>query len=278
MIFALPLISKKKISFEFFLGISIPKYNNLYLTEKGVENYIKNYSEYLDLTYSESGTYSQITTSIPASLVIKYQINDRLNLIGSIEYNSGTASGSKTYTINWNDFNEEYKYSNGYKVVSLVPMVGIEYNMKNFAFYIDTGLNIGDVSHTTEVFYTESGQFYSNKNTYKGIGKGLALSIGGKYFLKVKRIGTLILKAEIFLSSINSLPGTMNSSMVNPIDGDSSSMLDGTFYIFETNPYGTDWFNDMKFYQNLPSSGTIRNIREFSLDFSSIKIGIGYSF
>ena len=277
-IFLLPLIGKKKISFEFFIGISFPNYSNLYLSENGVDNYIKHYSEYLNLKYSESGTYSQITTSIPASFVIKYQINDRFSLRGSVEYNSGTASGSKTYTIKWDDFNEEYTYSNGYKVVSLIPKLGIEYKTGRFALYVDAGINIGDVSHTTEMFYTESGITYSSKNTFKGLGTGLALSIGSKYFFKIKKIGTLILRAEIFLSSINSLPGTMNTSWVNPIDGNDSNSTEGIFYIFETNPYGTGWFEDMGFYQNIPSSDTLRSIKELTLNFSSIKLGIGYSF
>lgn len=276
--FLLPLIGGKKISFEVFIGGSIPNYKNLYLSEKGVDNYLKSYADYLNLSLNEVDDYKPVNTSALLSFTTKYPIDDNFSIRGSIEYNSGSSSGEKTYTLNWPQFQEQYKYSNGYKIVSVLPMLGIEYQIGKLAFYIDGGINIGDISHTTEVSIAESGVIYIKKNTFKGVGTGLALSVGSKYYLKIDKIGTLIFKAEIFLSSINSIPGTMDKSWVNPVNGNGSTSEEGKFYIFDTNPYNTGWFQDMKFYKVIPSPDGIKNIEEFSLNFSSIKLSIGYSF
>lgn len=195
------------------------------------------------------------------------------------ELSSKSISSEKSYHITPNGVEEEHKYDLENKVGYLMPFIGFETRISSFGFYANLGMNFATFSHTQNFNYSENNYSQEREDKFDVKGSGMGVIVGGKYMYKIGNKIKVLIKLEYIYSKIKSLNGDKFSTGSNSSGGNfSESVLDGTLYSFEMNPYETGWINYWDMYESLPDESWIRNPVKLNLDLSSIRLMIGFSF
>jgi len=270
---------KSKLDFEVSLGFSKPEFKEIYYRESGINKIINQYALFYNVTPSSSGEFKEIKSMLPFNFTINYNLKRNLYLKMGFELSSKSILSEKSYHITPNGVEEAHKYNLKNKVGYLMPFVGFETRISSFGFYANLGINFANFSLTQDFNYSENNYMQEREDKFNVKGKGMSMIIGGKYMYKIGKKIRLLIKLEYFYSKIRELNGDKFSTGLN-CSGESfsESILDGTLYSFEMNPYETGWINYWDMYKSLPNESWIRNPVKLNLNLSSIRLMIGFSF
>ena len=270
---------KNKLDFEVSLGFSKPELKEIYYRDSGIDSIINQYALFYNVTPSSSGEFGEIKSMLPFNFTINYNLKKNLYLKMGFELSSKSISSEKSYQLTPNGVKEVHKYDLKNKVGYLMPFIGFETRISSFGFYANLGMNFANFSHTQNFNYSENNYSQEREDKFDVKGSGMGVIVGGKYMYKIGKKIRVLIKLEYFYSKIKSLNGDKFSTGSNSSgESFSESVLDGTLYSFEMNPYEIAWINYWDMYKSLPNESWIRNPVKLNLDLSSIRLMIGFSF
>ncbi|MCK4763028.1 MAG: outer membrane beta-barrel protein [Candidatus Aminicenantes bacterium] len=270
----------KKLEFEVSGGLApIHQHDIFYSRIYGISSFIDQYADFYQLTVETTGDeVKKIDKLIPLNLSLNYNFSPTWCLKIGFEYSSGKAFTARDHTVNWTDTAETHNYRYDYRLSSLMPYVGVESRFSSFGVYANIGFNITDFSFTQDFEYAEGANRVTTQDTYDVKGKAAAVTIGGKYMIKLGNKARLFLKIEYLYLKINSFAGEKKSSVETSTGPNLSESVEGTIYSYEINPYGSGWFEFWDLYAAEPENRELRNISKMGLDLSCIRVMIGFSF
>ena len=270
---------KNKLDFEVSFGFLKPEFKEIYFRDSGVDSLVNQYARFYNVTPSSSGEFKEIKSMLPFNFTINYNLKKNLYLKMGFEFSSKSISSEKSYQLTPNGVKEVHKYNLKNKVGYLMPFIGFGTRISSFGFYANLGMNFANFSHTQDFSYSENNYMQEREDEFNVKGKGMSVIIGGKYMYKIGGKIRVLIKLEYFYSKIKSLNGDKFSTGLNSFgESFSESILDGTLYSFEMNPYEIAWINYWDMYKSLPNESWVRNPVKSNLDLSSIRLMIGFSF
>ena len=270
---------KSKLDFEVSFGFSKPGFKEIYFRDSGIDSLVDQYAQFYDVTPSSSGEFGEIKSMLPFNFTINYNLKKNLYLKMGFELSSKSISSEKSYQLTPNGVKEVHKYNLKNKVGYLMPFIGFGTRISSFGFYANLGMNFANFSHTQDFSYSENNYMQEREDEFNVKGKGMSVIIGGKYMYKIGGKIRVLIKLEYFYSKIKSLNGDKFSTGLNSFgESFSESILDGTLYSFEMNPYEIAWIDYWDMYKSLPNESWVRNPVKSNLDLSSIRLMIGFSF
>ncbi len=270
---------KNKLDFEVSFGFLKPEFKEIYFRDSGVDSLVNQYARFYNVTPSSSGEFKEIKSMLPFNFTINYNLKKNLYLKMGFELSSKSISSEKSYQLTPNGVKEVHKYNLKNKVGYLMPFIGFGTRISSFGFYANLGMNFANFSHTQDFSYSENNYMQEREDEFNVKGKGMSVIIGGKYMYKIGGKIRVLIKLEYFYSKIKSLNGDKFSTGLNSFgESFSESILDGTLYSFEMNPYEIAWINYWDMYKSLPNESWVRNPVKSNLDLSSIRLMIGFSF
>jgi hypothetical protein len=270
---------KNKLDFEVSFGFSRPAFKEIYFRDSGIDSLVNQYARFYNVTPSSSGEFKEIKSMLPFNFTINYNLKKNLYLKMGFEFSSKSIFSEKSYQLTPNGVEEAHKYNLKNKVGYLMPFVGFETRISSFGFYANLGINFANFSHIQDFTYFENNYSQEREDKFDVKGSGMSAIVGGKYMYKIGKKIMVLIKLEYFYSKIKSLNGDKFSTGSNSLgENFSESILDGTLYSFEMNPYETGWINYWDMYKSLPNELWIKNPKKLLLDLSSIRLMIGFSF
>jgi len=270
---------KNKLDFEISFGFSKPEFNEIYYRDSGIDKIINQYALFYNVTPSSSGEFKEIKSMLPFNFTVNYNLKRNLYLKLGCEFSSKSISSEKSYQLTPEGVKEVHNYNLKSRVGYLMPFIGFETRISSFGFYANLGMNFANFSHTQNFNYSQNDYLQERKDKFDVKGKGMSVIVGGKYMYEMGKKIRVFIKLEYFYSKIIELNGDKFSTGSNSSgESFSESILDGTLYNFEMNPYEIAWINYWDMYESLPNESWIRNPVKLNLDLSSIRLMIGFSF
>ncbi|MBE0460739.1 MAG: hypothetical protein IBX60_03795 [Candidatus Aminicenantes bacterium] len=269
----------KKYEFEVSFGLSMMHANDeLYYNAKGIDSLIDQYTRFYGTNYYTSGEFCGLTALFPFNFSFNYNFSKNWFIKFSLEYGSGNTSSGKNYYANIQGVNEKYQYDFDYKTSYFMPSIGIETLLSSFRFYANAGLTFTNISYDSAFKYSENYYWHKKTDSFKFNKCGFGISVGIKYMIKILEKTNLFIKLEHLYLKINSLNGEKLSAGLNSMGENFSKSTNGTAYTYETNPYNMEWFNFWDIHESSPTSPWIRNVKELGINFSCVRIMVGFSF
>lgn len=270
---------KNRLDFEISFGFLRPGLKEIYFRDSGIGSLVDQYARFYNVTPSSSGEFEEIKFMLPFNFIVNYNLKKNFYLKLGFELSSKSISSEKSYQLTPSGMAETHKYNLKNKVGYLMPFVGFEARVSSFGFYANLGMNFATFSHTQNFNYSENNYSQEREDKFDVKGSGMSVVVGGKYMYKIGKKIRVLIKLEYFYSKIKSLNGDKFSTGSNSLgESFSESILDGTLYSFEMNPYEMGWINYWDMYKSLPNESWIKNPRKLLLDLSSIRLMIGFSF
>ncbi len=282
MVFVLLLPLKgegeKKIEFVISSGISLLNPESLVIKNNGIDSSVSQYAESIQYNYKTVGKFKNMMTGLPISITVNYRLSNDLYLKFGGEYETIGNSYDKTYSISWPSFTEKMSYTIENSIKNIIPFVGIEKRFSSFGIYGIIGLNITSFVYKN-ILDLSGGSYNLKKITdIKANGKGIALYIGAKYMIKLKKKFGFLIKAEYVYRTIGSFSGKKSYKVSDSVGGDKSVIESGDLYMYDLDPYGKGSFKWWDMHKGLPNKSNIKNVESFSLNHSSIRIMLGFTF
>jgi hypothetical protein len=277
----------KKIEVEVSVGTANGDPEPIFQRAAGVDGVISQYAHYYQLDYSASGGTQEKKMFIPFNVSVNYRLNRRLYLKAGVDYVVYSQNNSvleKSFQVDWADFYEAYDYQFSDKISYLMPQVGVGFRHASFDFYGALGMGFARLTHKEELAYSESQPAYNfnTLTTYSANGSAPGAVIGIKYRLPLykKSAGkglNAILKLEAVILKIKKFTGTRSFSGSDSEGNRMSDSADGTLYQLQWDPYGNQWIDFWELYDTVPSDASRRNFQELGINFSGIRLMIGFS-
>jgi hypothetical protein len=278
----------KKIEFEVSVGVAKGDPESIYQRSAGIDEVISQYTRYYRLNYSSTAGTLKKKSFIPVNLSVSYRLNRQLYLRAGLDYSIYSLNNSaleKTFRVNWDNFYEAYDYNLTDNVSYLMPQVGVGFRHASVDFYGALGIGFARLTHTEELSYSESQPSYSFSTTHTYAVKGSApgVVIGIKYRLPLfkKSSGrglSAILKLEAVILKVKEFSGSKTLTGSDSEGERFSEISAGTLYQFQWNPYASQWFDYWELYDAVPSDPSRRNFEKLGINFSGIRLMIGFSF
>lgn len=269
----------KKLEFELALGYSMAKPSELHYRATGIDSLVQQYSNLAGSDYQSEGEFKENLTTIPIHFCVNYPVADRFYVKAGLEYASGKNSGEVSYQLSHNGLEENHAYGLEDKVSYLMPFVGAEARISSaVGLYALVGLNMAKLSHAYRFVYSENDYSETIEETIDVSGSSMSVLVGGKYMLKIGKRGKLLVKVEYLYAKISSMSGDKSRIGSNSSGERFSETVEGTPYTFRMDPYGLGGFLFWDLYETEPQSSWIQNARQLSLDISSLRLMLGFSF
>jgi hypothetical protein len=269
----------KKLEFEVSAGYSLSKPSELYYRATGIGSLVQQYTSLYGADFQREGEFKENLPLIPIQLSVNYPVANRFYVKAGLEYASGQNSGEVSFSLPINGLTENHVYGLENKISYLMPFVGAETRVSSaIGLYVLLGLNMANYSHAYRFDYAENGYTETIEEAIDVSGSTMAVLIGGKYMIKVGKRGKLLLKAEYLYAKLGGLSGDKTRTGSNSLGGRFSETVEGVPYTFRMDPYGLGSFLFWDLYETEPGVSWIQNIREMSLDISSIRFMVGFSF
>ena len=280
--------NEKKIEFEVSIGAGKGDPEAIYQRSAGFDEVISQYARYYQLnSTSTAGTLGK-KFFIPVNVSLNYRLNNRLYLKAGLDYSFYSLNNSaleKTFRVNWDNFYEAYDYNFTDNVSYLMPQVGVGLRYTSFDFYGALGMGFARLTHTEELSYSESQPSYSFNTTHTYAVKGSAPGavIGIKYRLPLfkKSAGrgiSAMVKLEAVILKVKEFSGSKTTTGSDSEGVRYSESAAGTLYQFQWNPYASQWFDFWELYDTVPTDPSRRNFEKLGINFSGIRLMIGFSF
>lgn len=268
----------KKIEYVISAGISLSKPEEMHYRAAGLDSMISQYSQFYGLENNHSGSFKENYLGIPFSINVNYLLKNDMFLKGGVEFAFMRNRSSRLYKLNWKETTEKYDYTIQNGITNIMPFFGVEKRFSSFGLYVTVGLNLAKIKHTNELNYSEGTYSMNNISEYNINGTGLSFIFGGKYMIKIGKKNRLFLKAEYLFGRLSDFSGNKTVTESDSSGESYSANESGSLYTLEYNPYDISWFKWWELYQNIPEGSDIRNVSKFSLNFSRIRMMIGFSF
>ncbi len=269
----------KKLEFELSAGYSLSKPSELYYRATGIGSLIQQYTSLYGADFQSDGEFKEKLPLIPIQFSVNYPVANRFYVKAGLEYASGQNTGEMSFQFSHNGLTENHVYGLENKISYLMPFVGAETRVSpSIGLYVLLGLNMAKWSHAYRFDYSENGYTEAIEETIDVSGSTMAVLIGGKYMIKVGKKGKLLLKAEYLYAKLGGLSGDKTGTGSNSLGEHFSETVEGMPYTFRMDPYGLGSFLFWDLYETEPGTAWIQNAREMSLDISSIRFMIGFSF
>jgi opacity protein-like surface antigen len=267
---------EKKYSIEISAGAGRINPEQLLHRASGTEELISQYANFYQLDVTTTGQFDQKKLMIPFNLSVCYTLKKKLYFKVGVEYAYNNSSSGKEFQLASQGFSEYHEYAFSSKVSYLMPQVGIGLRITNaFDLYGSLGLGLSRFTYTEDLSSEMSpGNELSTRTTYKGKGTSPALLMGIKYRIKFKKIYTF-LKLEYLFLKVNRFKGSKSYELGGSIEDE---VQDGTFYLFEWDPYSSGRFDYWEIFETDPTGTDKQNVMEMSLNLSCIRLMIGFSF
>jgi len=271
---------ERKLEFEVSGGLSfISKHDDFYSRIAGNEILVNQYSQYYGVTLvSESGEIGKIKYFIPLNLSLNYKLSRNTYLKIGFEFSSGKTTTTQRIRVQWDDTVESYSYDYDYRLASLMPYIGLETRFSSFGIYATVGYNFTDFTLNQYFEYTVGQQKLNVADEYDTRGKTIAFTLGGKYIINMGKKNHLLIKAEFLYLKVGSFTGDKVTNGSYSSGETFSETSEGTIYIYEIDPYEIEGFNYWELYQTIPDGTNPQGAKELSINLSSLRIMIGFSF
>ncbi len=267
---------EKKYSIEISAGAGSINPQKLLHRASGTEELISQYAGFYNLDFTTTGQFDQSKLMIPFNFSLCYSLKKKLYLRAGVEYAFNNSSSGKEFQLASQEFSEYHQYAFSSKISYLMPQVGMGLHITNaLDLYGSLGLGLSRFTYTEELNSEMSpGNELSTRTIYKARGTSLALLMGIKYRIKLKKIVTFV-KLEYLMLKVNRFKGSKSYELGGSI-GD--EVQNGTFYQFEWNPYLKGWFDYWEIFETDPTGTDKQNAVEMGLNLSCIRLMVGFSF
>ncbi len=269
---------KRKTEFVISSGISLSKPVELNYRSSGTNELLSQYIKHYGLKDSQSGTFKENFLGIPLSITVNYPLKNGLYLKGGVEYVSYGNNSSKLYTLKWENLTEKFDYTLKDRITDIMPVIGIEKMFSSFSLYLSAGLDLMNIKHSDDIDYNSKNYSSSKFTEYNIKGKGFGILLGGKYIFKIGENKRLFLKVEYVAGKIGGFSGTKIMKSSDSSGELSSENISGDVYSYEYNPYNISWFRWWELSEDLPKGSNIRGVKKFSMNFSRLRLILGFAF
>ncbi len=276
-----PLIAKEtpksffsKINFEFSGYLSRSSYPDLILRANSVGAILKQYSDFYNIAYSQTGDVSDTYNAIPLNLSINYHLKNKIYLRLGVEYFKTINKFTQNHLVDWGqNLTEIISVDLDSNIQYYSPYIGAEYRFSKFAAYLEANITL--LKH----HYIENITFHGlNSNSTKTIinttANPVGLKLGIKYSIKITKNLNAIAKLEYSYLNVSSFKGEKS---VLRSDENNAINTEGIVYKYETNPYNSTWIPTWDLLNN-PDNGELQNLEKMSMGLSGIRFIIGISF
>lgn len=266
--------------FEFSIGTAFPSFSNLaYKNDNAIGEAGDLLAFYESVGWksswnSTSGDFSNITYMVPVNAAAIFRINNQLIFKAGIELSLGESGSFMKYKIGDHENDISVIFKTKLKVSYFMPYIGVEYKLsKKISIYSSLGFGMSSLN-MTETYDLKNGSdiYYLNKSKFTGNGNGIAITLGGK--IEIRK--DIFLKLEYFYYKPGSISGDLAWSEDSWKAGKTSGNISDDFYTYENYyPYSKQWVKNLGLMSVGPN---VRNFEQLKLNFSSIRIMLGFYF
>jgi len=267
----------KKMEYVISLGMSFVKPKNLILKNNGIDSSVSQYADSLGYDHKTEGKFKEKMMGIPISFIVNYKLSDGIYLKFGGEYETISNLSDKAYSVSWPSLTEKMDYSVKNSITNIMPFVGIEKRFSSFGVYAIIGLNLTSFKYENILDLNDGSYSLKKVTEIKASGTGIGFNIGAKYMIKLNKYG-IIVKAEYAIRTISSFSGDKSYKATDSLGNKSGTEESGSLYIYDYDPYGKGGFEWWDIHKNSPNASNIKNVKDFSLNISSIRMMIGFTF